>query len=124
MVDTDKCRHSGNQDTLLHRFIVCGQGALIWRWTASKIARILSTVAKNITQDWLLRPRCEIQPPTRKRAVLWILAQLVIFRLDEYHKTSLLEYINYVRQKKIALYALPKCSNLVANYLSVVEEAP
>jgi hypothetical protein len=42
MVDTDKCRHCGNRDTLLHRFIVCGPGALICNWTATKIASIFS----------------------------------------------------------------------------------
>jgi hypothetical protein len=68
MVDTDKCRHCGIQDTLLHRFIVCGQGALTWNWTATKITRILSTVAKNIPQDWLFRPQMWNSTPDEKKS--------------------------------------------------------
>jgi hypothetical protein len=51
-------------------------------------------------------------------------AQLVIFRLDDFHTTTLLEYINYVRQRKIALYTLPKRGKLVADFLIVVDETP
>jgi hypothetical protein len=91
-------------------------------WTATKIATIVRTNTKYIPTDWTLCPTCEIWPRRRKRAVLWLLAQLVTYRQENYHATKLLDYVDYVRCWKEKLYTNPRRRSLVANYLLVVDE--
>ena len=122
MTPTDKCRYCDERDTLDHRISKCGAGRLMWTWTATKIATILRTNARYIPTDWTLCPTCEIWPRRRKRAVLWLLAQLVTYRQENYNATTLLDYVNYVRCWKEKLYTNPRRRSLVANYLLVVDE--
>jgi hypothetical protein len=123
MSSTDKCRYCDTQDTILHRLIKCRAGQLMWTWTANKMATVLRTAARYIPPSWTIRPNCTIWPPTRRRAVLWFLAQLASFRHDRYNSTTLQEYISYVRLRKEILYNHPKRRTLVANYLIVVEDS-
>jgi hypothetical protein len=74
---TDKCHNCGMQDTVIHRFIECGEGPKIWKWTQQKIALIRRTIPNRIASDWFLRPQCTLWPHTRQRAVMWILANMV-----------------------------------------------
>jgi hypothetical protein len=53
--------------------------------------------------------------------VLWILAQLVIFRHDNYQETTLFEYINHILMGKEKLYQHPKRRRLVADYLMILD---
>jgi hypothetical protein len=64
----------------------------------------------------------DIKPYTRKTAVLWLLAQIVIFRQEEYHISTLRDYITYVKKRKDELYMHPNRRTLVANYLFVVDK--
>jgi hypothetical protein len=50
MSSSERRRHCGNLDTLIHRFTSCGEGQLLWYWTANKIAVILPTEVKHILQ--------------------------------------------------------------------------
>jgi hypothetical protein len=71
--------------------------------------------------DWIICPCYDIWPRKRKRAVLWILAQLVTFCHDNYQETTLLEYINHIRMGKEKLYQHPKRRRLVADCLMVLD---
>jgi hypothetical protein len=119
---TDKCRYCDERDTLDSRISKCGAGCLMWIWTATKIATILRTNARYIPTDWTLCPTGEIWPGRRKRAVLWLLAQLVTYRQENYNATTPLDYVNYVRCCKEQLYTNPRRRSLVANYLIVIVE--
>jgi len=47
----------------------------------SIIAGILRTTAANVTEERLVRPQIGLCPPQRHRAVLWVLAQYLSFRM-------------------------------------------
>jgi hypothetical protein len=121
---TDSCRHCTHPDTLHHRRTQCGTGVLIWNWMAAKIANILRMAPRHIPKDWLLRPSCKIRPVSRKRAVLWLLAQVIIYHTDGNQASSLLEYKEHVRSQKTNLYDCHNRRKLVANYLTDVDEPP
>jgi hypothetical protein len=62
----------------------------MWEWQADK--ELDSNQNRHDTEnkntlhpDGLDNISCDIRPHTRKRAVLWLLAQIVIFRQEEYH---------------------------------------
>jgi hypothetical protein len=118
---TDRCGRCADEDTLLHRFTTCGESKLLWGWTAQNIAAILDTSTSLIRQEWLLRPACTIRPPTRKRAVLWILAQLVVYIQYRTGPTSLLDYMRHVRAARRYFLARRPGQNAVAALLRVVE---
>jgi hypothetical protein len=95
---------------------------MMWNWTANKIANILRKDRHAIPTAWLLSPECVIIPKRKKRAVVWLLAQLVTFRQDDYHLTPLVVHNNYVRVQKERIYNHPRRRNLVAEYLQVVDD--
>jgi hypothetical protein len=101
MSPKDKCKYCASIDTLTHRHTECGNGKLIRNWTATKIATILRTTTRYIPTVWTTLPNCHIRPHTRKRAVLWLFAQIVIFRQEEYHISTLRDYITYVKRRKM-----------------------
>jgi hypothetical protein len=88
MAATNQCRHCHAPDTLRHRLTECGEGRLMWDWTRGRLAVILRNVTRSIPEEWLLRPTLSIWPPKRRRAVLWILAPLVAYRLQQRHKLT------------------------------------
>jgi hypothetical protein len=70
---------------------------MLWGWTAKTIADILDMLVTQIPQEWLLRPTCMIRPLTRKRAVLWLLAQHIVYIQNSQGPTSLQDYMRHVR---------------------------
>jgi hypothetical protein len=85
LADSPLCRQCGSMDTVIHRVTECGEGARIWKWTKRRIAWILHTNPANILPDWTTRPQFQLWPPTRKGTVLWILAQMVWYRIKTEH---------------------------------------
>jgi hypothetical protein len=118
---TDKRRHCEATDTLLYRITECGDGPKTRNWTTQKIAIILRT-ARNLSPDWLLRPQCAIWPPTRRRAVLWLLVHIVHFQLSPAYESMITTFISFIRKNKMDLYHMEKRRLSVANYLCVVDE--
>jgi hypothetical protein len=118
---TDRCGECGAEDALLHRFTECGESKLLWGWTAKIIAAILDTSASLIPQEWLLRPTCTIRPLTRKRAVLLILAQLIVYIQKRPVPTSLLDYMRHVRAARRHLQAWRPGREEMIALLRVVE---
>jgi len=83
LVDSSHRSQCGEPDTFQHRMTECGEGTRIWNWTKRRIAWILPTDPANIPQDWTTRPKFQLRPPQRHRAVLWILVQMVWYRTKE-----------------------------------------
>jgi hypothetical protein len=69
-----------------------------------------------------LGSRGEIWPPRRKRTVLWLHAQVTVYRKDGNQSSSLLEYMEYARGQKATLYTHHHRRKLVAIYLIVADE--
>jgi len=121
MVPTDTCRKCGRTDTLSHRLIECGEGELIWTWTKQRFAWILQTVPERIPSDWSPRPHFTLWPPRRRRAVLWVLVNLVIFRTQQQRELTLRDFIGFMKRSKWKLYQSHKREASVENYLSVID---
>jgi hypothetical protein len=58
--DSDRCKFSGQTDTLAHRIIECGDGGDMWRRTRVRMAAILRINACYIPNDWPLRSQFHI----------------------------------------------------------------
>ena len=108
-------------DTLQHRLIECGEGPQVWQWATQKLALILSTIPARIPSKWLSRPQCALRPPTRRRVVMWILANVILFRTRPNQELTLLDFIAFMQANKYKLYQTVKWILLVANYLCVLD---
>jgi hypothetical protein len=83
MVPTDLCETCNKTDTLQHRLTECGEGPKMWEWTRRRIEIMLRTDPKHIPTEWLLGPTLKLWPTQRHRAVLWTLANFVVYRLQK-----------------------------------------
>ena len=120
MSPTDTRSICGMHDTPQHRLTECGEGPKIWQWTTQKLASILRTIPTLIPSDWLQRPQCALRPPTRRRAVMWILANVVLFRTRPNRELTLRDFIEFMQANKYKLYQTRR-RLLVANYLCVLD---
>jgi len=118
---TDKCRHCDRQDTILHRLTECGDGERIWKWTRQRLAHVLRTIPGRIPSEWLLRPHFTLWPPTRRRAVQWILANLVFFRTQMQRELTLHDLMDFMKRTKWKMYQRKNRRECVANYLLVID---
>jgi len=84
MTPMDTCHHCNKTETLCHHLTKCGEeGTLMWKWTQKCLASILRTDRRRIPEDWLLYPTLSLWPPKRHRAVLWMLTNFVLHRLQQ-----------------------------------------
>jgi len=92
------------------------------QWTTQKLALILRTIPTRIPSDWLyVRPQCALWPPTRRRAFMWLLANVVLLRTRPNQELTLRDFIEFVQANKYKLYQTVKLRLLVANYLCVLD---
>ena len=118
---TYKCRHCDGQDTILHRLTECGEGERIWTCTRQRLAHILRTIPGRIPSEWLLRPHFTLWPPTRRRAVQWILANVVFFRTQLQRELTLHDLMDYMKRTKCKMYQRSNRRECVANYLTFID---
>jgi hypothetical protein len=83
LVGSPLCGHCGEPNTVQHRVTACGEGASIWLRIKRRIAWILCIDPAYIPPDWTTRPQFRLWPPQRHRAGVWILAQMVWYRIKE-----------------------------------------
>jgi hypothetical protein len=121
-LNTDKCAHCGARDTTLHLFTECQERRRMWEWTACKLAVIVRTGPYRTPSEWTINPTCDIWPPVDRKATLWLLAQLLTFQTMIPGRSTLSEYITFVKQNKTRLYKNWKRKDAVPNYLCVVDE--
>jgi hypothetical protein len=121
MVPTDACRKCDRTDTLSHRLSEFGEGEQIWTWTKQNLAWILRTIPERIPNDWLLRPHFTLWSARQRRAVLWVLANLVTFRNQQQRELTLQDFIDYMKRSKWKLYQSYKKEASVGNYISVID---
>ena len=62
-----------------------------------------------------------VTSPRRRRAVLWVLANLVIFRTQQQRELTLQDFIEFMKRSKWKLYQSHKREASVGNYFSVIE---
>jgi hypothetical protein len=62
----------------------------------------------------------DLWPPQRHRAVLWILAHLVVYRTQVGHDLSFEDYMDFLRRAKWKTDSWPSGRRMVGNYLSIM----
>jgi hypothetical protein len=92
----------------------------LWEWARQRVAMILRTDWRRIPSDWLLRRDFKLWPPKRHRAVVWILANFVVFRLQAGRAQTLLDYYDFLRRTRWKLEHPGSRSRSVGNCLSVI----
>jgi hypothetical protein len=118
---TEKCRICNEKDTLQHRITGCREGTRIWGWTREKIATMMRIDQRYIPEEWTVRPQFKLWPPQRHRAILWMLAQLVIFRTQQQRELTNHDLIDLMRRQKWKIYQQSNRGQRVGNYLSIFE---
>jgi len=93
-VELVRCRHCGRRDTLVHRLTECNERTSIWLRTRERIEQMLRTDPRRIPADWCLQTHFQFWAPQRHKAILWLLAHLVIYRMQQQRHLSLLDYID------------------------------
>ena len=104
LTDTNSCVKCGNSDSLQHRIVACGEGPVIWHWTRTRIAAILKMDPRSVPVEWTLQPDFQFCPPQKQKAIIWILAHLVAYRLQSQRCLSLLDYMDFLRRARWRLY--------------------
>jgi len=120
LVESDRCRHCERRDTLVHGLTECNEGTAIWLWTRERIAQMLRKDPRRIPAEWCLRPHFQFWPPQRYKAILWLLAHLVLYRMQQQRHLSLLDYIDFLRRARWKSYRAASRMQQVGNYLSIL----
>jgi hypothetical protein len=121
MIPSDTCRRCTTTDTLEHRLLACGQGRKIWHYTKTLLARMMRTIPTRIPDDWPFRPHFSIWPSQKHRAILWLLANVVIFRMQQQSNLTLQDYMDFLHRTRWKLMRNKDGRTLVGNYLTVLD---
>ena len=78
----------------------CGEGLVTWNWTRMKLGMVLRVNPNNIPKNWTIRPTFTFWPPQRHAAILWILANLVLYRLQTHRRLSLSDFMDFLRRSR------------------------
>jgi len=120
LVDSPLCGHCGEADTVQHRVTACGEGASFWLWTKRRIAWILCIDPAHIPPDWTTRPQFQLWPPQRHRSVLWILSQMVWYRIKESRACTEQDYCDFLRRTRWKAYQAKHRRTNFGNYLEIL----
>jgi hypothetical protein len=118
---TQLCRHCDRKDTLRHRHTECGDGWHQWECTRQQIALLLRLYPRWIPEDWFLRPQFGYWPPQDHRAVLWVLANFVVFRLQQERTLTSQDYLDFLRRSKWKLYQTRNRIAQLGNCICILE---
>ena len=94
------CPNCGQEDSIQHRITDCGEGPVVWNWTRMKLGMILRVKPNCIPKDWTIRPAFTLWPPQRHAAILWILANVVHYRLQTHRRLSLSDFMDFLRRSR------------------------
>ena len=102
-------------------FDCLGEGRTIWQYTKTPLATMLRTIPARIPDDWALHPHFNIWPPKRHRAILWVLANVVIFRIQQQTTLTLHDFMDFLLRSRWKLMSHKHGRDLVGNYLTVTD---
>jgi len=121
VVPTDTCRQCTSIDTLEHRLIACGEGRRIWNYSKTLITRMMRTTPARIPDNLIMHPQFHIWPLKRHRATLWVLANAVIWRLQQQTNLTLQYYVDFLHRSRWKLVRHKRGRELVGNYLTALD---
>jgi len=82
---------------------------------------MLRTIPARIPDDWALRPQFNIWPSKRRRAILWVVANVVVFRTEQHSTLILHDFMNFLLRYRWKLMRHKRRRDLVRNYLTVLD---
>jgi hypothetical protein len=59
---------------------------------------------KHIPPEWTLRPAFHYWPAQRQATILWIMAHLIHYRLQNCRRLSLLDYMDFLKRARWKAY--------------------
>ena len=119
--DEPLCNICSKTDTILHRMTECNATANIWKWTRELIAQILRTSPRNINPKWTISPDFNFWPPQRKQAILWIIAHMVFYCVNNWQQLKDTDYADFQRRSRWKAYQKAQRRERIANYLIVLD---
>jgi hypothetical protein len=120
LTPTTDCQLWGTTDTLLHKITACEEGPVIWNWTRPRTAAIPRVHPRHISAERTVRPAFHFWPPQRHAAILWILAHLVVYRIQTHRRLTLADYMDFLQRARWNQYQrAPKRQN-VGRYLDIL----
>jgi hypothetical protein len=84
------------------------------------VVRILRTTRTQIPDDWVLHSQFQLWPPKHRKAILWVLVNVVLFRNQQKWHVTLHEFIDFLKRSKWKLLCLKRGKECVGNYLVVM----
>jgi hypothetical protein len=120
LATTTTCSRCGTTDTLQHRITECEEGAVIRNWTRARTAAILRVDNKYVSEEWTLRPIFQFWPPQRHAVILWMIAHLVVYRLQNQRRLSLTDYMDFLYRARWKEYHRKPRLSAVGRYLDVL----
>jgi hypothetical protein len=119
--DDPLCNICSKTDTILHRITECNATANIWKWTRELIAQTLRTSPRNINTKWTISPDFNFWPPQRKQAILWIIAHMVYYCVNNWQQPVDTDYADFLRRSRWKAYRKAQRRERIANNLIVLE---
>jgi hypothetical protein len=107
--DFPKLRGSGSSDGIATGYGLDGPGI------ESLLARMMRTCPTHIPDDWILRPHFNIWLSQKHRAILWLLVNIVIFRMEQHSNLTLQDYIDFLHRTRWKLMRNKNGRSLVGN---------
>jgi hypothetical protein len=120
LAPTDLCILCNNTDTLQHRLTECGEGQQIRELTQKHNALILRTDWRRISAGWMLQPSLKLWPQQKHRAVLWLLAKFVLYRLQTRRTPIFTDYYDFLCRVRWKIDRVRNREKCVGKSLNVI----
>jgi hypothetical protein len=92
----------------------------MWQWTRVTVVIMLRMDARHRDQVWISRPTIKLWPPTRYRALLWMLSHS--YRMQKRRKLTMQDYFDFLMRAKWKLYDEKRRLERAGHYLRVIDE--
>jgi len=127
-METQPCSLRGRNLSLYITFDLGHAGTVIAQWlrccatNRKAVGSILMrTSPARIPSEWLIRPQFHLWPAQRHRAVPWIIARYINFRMQHPCTLTKQELMDYMRRARWKTYRRPNRAQLVANFLKILD---
>jgi len=121
MTPSISCQRCTLDDALEHRLTACSTGRSICQYANTRNALILRKIPSHIPDEWILRPQLKIWPIKRNNAVLWLIANVIIFTLQQRTTLTLNDLKDFLLRTRWKLLNHTGGRNLFSNNLTVID---
>ncbi|KAJ8872514.1 hypothetical protein PR048_026120 [Dryococelus australis] len=97
----DRSVTSDHRDTAIHRVTSCIYSRALWAWCRRRIARRLGVAADDIREETLCFLDLTAFPTVKRRAVVWLLMNLIDFTVSTPTPFHLREFVDRLRRASL-----------------------